>query len=457
MNASRLKTLVMVIWGIIIILCGGMAIWALTSPDVRAGLGIDGNRPSARAIPNAAPPDTIALPPTPSPQKPGIIYLPSATARYATDMPTTPTPTVGSTLAIVQYSVTLPADFDPLTGLKPANPDILNRRPVSVKISSFPRGMVRPVQSGLSRADVVYEYFIEDELTRFIAVFYSQDAERAGPVRSGRYFDEHIMRMYHASLVYGYATKRVQEHLEESDLRPLLFLERPDTIPPFHIVENKNAEIRLFVDTAGVGPKLSNNSRQDLRASLFASLLYPMSYPAINRVFTHYSKESYNYWEYDPVEQVYRRFSDLSDATSLGQGEAYTPLIDNLTGAQVTADNVIVLVVPHNFQDEFARWDQVFDIALTGAGEAYLFRDGRMIKATWLRDKIDQPIQLIDADKKTVPLKAGVTFYQIINPESSISQSDVSIEFFFWIPPRKLTPTPSPWGYVTPTRTPKKR
>jgi|GEM_PF-108016 hypothetical protein len=456
MNALRLKTLVLVIWGIIILLCGGMVTWAFASPNLIAGLGTDGQSPSTGELPNAATPSPLALVPTPSPKDRAIIFLPSATARFATDIPTTPTPTFGATLEIIQYSSTLPADFDPLTGLKPANPEMLNRRPVAVKISSFPREMVRAVQAGLSRADVVYEYYIEDYLTRFIAVYYSQDAERAGPVRSGRYFDEHIMRMYHASLVYGYADKRVQKHLEESDLKPLLFLERPDTCPPLCGNSNKNAEIRLFVDTAGVGPKLSDNSHQDLRAALFAPILYPPTLPAINRIYTHYSTSSYNYWEYDPARQGYKRFSDARDATGFMQGELYTPHIDNLTGAQLTADNVIILVVPHLFNNEFDREDQVFDISLNGSGEAYLFRNGRMLKARWMRDQVNQPIQLVDSKGKLVPMKEGVTFYQVINPESSINELDTNIEFVFSIPPRRLTATPSPWGYMTPTRTPRK-
>jgi len=328
---------------------------------------------------------------------------------------------------------------------------------VAVKISTFPREMVRPVQTGLSRADVVYEYYIEDGLTRFIAVFYAQDAERAGPVRSGRYFDEHIMRMYHASLVYGYADKRVQKHLEESDLRPLLFLEGPNTIPPFQFLERANAEIRLFINTAGVGAKLTDNSHQSLRAPLFANLIYPESFPAVNRIYTRYSIYSYNYWEYDPALKLYKRFVDLIDATSFTEGEVYTPQIDNLTGAQLTANNVVTLVVPHKFKNEFDRADQLFDIQLIGSGEAYLFRDGRMVNAIWTRDEINQPIQLTDVHGNPVPLKAGNTFYQVINPESSLSQSENSIEFYFWIPPRKLTPTPWPFGYMTPTKTPKKK
>jgi hypothetical protein len=452
MKASRLKTLVVALWGAILLLGGLLGLWFLSSQTIQPVAGLN--------LPAPAP--GTSLQPTPRPSKtpvhaPGIIYLPSATARYATPYPVTASPTFNLPPIQVEYSVTLPAGADPLTGLIPANPDNLNRRPVSVKISTFPREMVRPVQSGLSKADVVYEYYIEDGLTRFIAVFYSQDAEHAGPVRSGRYFDEHIMRMYHASLVYGYADKRVQKHLENSDLLPMLFLERPDTCPPLCGVENRNAEIRLFVNTAGVGAKLSDNSRQPLRASLFASLFAPLSYPTINRIYTHYSVYSYNYWEYDPAQQVYKRFSDLSDATGFAQGEVYTPHIDNLTGAQLTTDNVVVLMVPHNFHNEFDRWDQVFDIALTGTGEAYLFREGRMIPATWLRDRLDQPIQLIDTSNKLIPLKPGVTFYQVINPESGVSQTDTSMEFFFWTPPRRITPTPSPFDFsASPTPTKRK-
>lgn len=389
---------------------------------------------------------------TPSP---GILYLPSATARAATAMPVTPTAPFTIPLPMAQYAVTLGPDANPLTGLIPADPAILNRRPVAVKISSFPRGLVRPYQTGLTQADLVFEYYIEDGLTRFIAVFYSRDASRAGPVRSGRYFDEYIMRMYHSALVYGHADKRVEDHLLESDLRPYLFEEQNNYFPPLWDSGSKNAENRLFVDTAGVGSKLSNNSRQSLRPPLFASLLYPQSLPAIDRIYTHYSIYSYNYWEYDPASKMYKRFVDAADATSLGQGEVYTAQIDNLNGTQFSADNIVVLVVPHIFHNEFDRADQVLDIALQGTGSAYVFRNGRMIKATWTRDQIDQPIQLKDEKGLAVPMKAGVTCYQVIDPESTISQTDGTMDFRFFIQLFKVTPTPTPFGWE-PTPTPTK-
>jgi hypothetical protein len=449
MKVSALKNLVMVLWGAILGMSGLLGFAVFINQDLRSMFfpvptPVDVTPGLAALLP------TITLTPNRA-----VVYLPSATARAATAMPVTLTPIPGVLTPVLQYSLTLPPEADPLTGLKPEWPGILNRRPLAVKVSTFPRGIVRPFQSGLTRADLVYEYYIEDGLTRFIAVFYSQDAERAGPVRSGRYFDEYIMRMYHAALVFANADERVEKHLLESELKPLLFLPRDENCPPMCRDISIPGYNNVFVDTAGVGPKLTDNSRQDVRASLFGSLMFPQALPTVNRIYTHYSIYSYNYWEYDPANRVYRRYSDAADATSFTQGETYAAHIDNLTGTQLSADNLITLVVPHIFHNEFDRADQVIDITLNGSGDAYLFRDGRMIKARWILDQNDQPIRLEDEDGRPVPMKPGVTYYQVINPESSIKQTGEAMEFFFFTPLREVTPTPTPYGFV-PSPTPRK-
>ena len=105
--------------------------------------------------------------------------------------------------------------LNPLTGLPPADLTLLERRPLAIKVANYPR-YIRP-QSGLTLADNIFEYYIEDGLTRFIAVFYGNDSEWVGPVRSGRYFDEHIQRMYQAYLVFKFADPREMNHFNLSD------------------------------------------------------------------------------------------------------------------------------------------------------------------------------------------------------------------------------------------------
>ena len=59
--------------------------------------------------------------------------------------------------------------YNPLTGLPVSDPSFLQHRPLAIKIANSP-DYVRP-QSGLTLADVVFEYYIEWGDTRFIAIF----------------------------------------------------------------------------------------------------------------------------------------------------------------------------------------------------------------------------------------------------------------------------------------------
>jgi hypothetical protein len=133
----------------------------------------------------------------------------------------------------------------------------------------------------------------------------------------------------------------------------------------------------------------------------------------------------------------------------------YAPHIDHLTNQQLTADNVVILVAPHLFKNAFDRADQLFDIQLIGTGEAYAFIDGQMYRAYWRRIELDQPFQLFgQGNNNPLSLKHGQTYYQVINPESSIKLNGTTMTFNFSIPPRVLTPTPTK---PKPTVTPRKK
>ena len=87
----------------------------------------------------------------------------------------TPSPTITPLYPLAGYGpANFPANVNPLTGLQVADPALLQRRPMLIKVSNLPRN-VRP-QWGLSLADIVFEYYAEEGSTRFAAIFYGQDA-----------------------------------------------------------------------------------------------------------------------------------------------------------------------------------------------------------------------------------------------------------------------------------------
>jgi len=325
---------------------------------------------------------------------------------------------------------------NPLTGLTAIDPELLERRPIAVKITQFPR-YIRP-QSGLTLADVVFEYYIEDGLTRFIAIFYGNNAEMVGPVRSGRFFDEHIARMYQAFFVFKYADPRVYDFYKESDLKDYLVVPGNGSCPPFVIGKsNRDTYNNIFFNTVRFKECISRrksveNTRPSVRGGFFSSLP-PKSDQVAERIFTQYSLDDYNYWEYVPDKNRYQRYQEVEPQRN-GNGASYAPLTDALTNLPVEADNVVVLFVLHRFANQFDEEDEVFHVDLYESGDAYVFRDGIVVEATWHRNYLDQPILLTSSLGAPIYLKPGVTFYQVIGA-SSESWREGTDWHFIWHDP----------------------
>jgi hypothetical protein len=284
----------------------------------------------------------------------------------------------------------------------------------------------------------VYEYYIEEGLTRFIAVFYGNDAEMAGPVRSGRFFDEHIARMYQAFFAFKYADPRVYDYYKESDLKDYLVVPTIASCPPFEFGPTKrDAYNNVFFNTAKFKDCIArrpdiDNGRPTISSSFFSSLA-PWSDLVGERIYTQYSVYDYNYWQYVPAENRYQRYQEVDDQRN-GKAPAYAPLTDDLTGRPVMADNVVVLFVTHRFANQFNEEDEVYHIDVYGMGNAFVFRDGIAIEATWNRIQLDQPILLTTSLGAPVYLKPGVTFYQVIGETSQAWHTDTDW-YFNWQAP----------------------
>jgi hypothetical protein len=355
---------------------------------------------------------------------PTPVYLPSVTP-----LPPEPTGEVIAPESLPEGAhipaFTLPTSLNPLTGLAPADPARLDRRPLAIKVANYPR-YVRP-QSGLTLADNIYEYYIEGGLTRFIAIFYSNDSEWVGPVRSGRYFDEHIQRMYHAYLVFKFADPRVETHLETtSDVAPFLVVPSIGSCPPFRLMESRDVEAynnsyfnttlwQECVDRDGL-----ENRRQAIRNGFFNENLLSSGLLG-TQMFTYYSVDSYNYWIYNPETKQYVRYQETGDIRN-DKAESYQVMTDAVTGLEVQAANIVFVLAHHAFSNTFDEEDEVYQIDLTDSGEAYVFRDGIGILARWSRTNQDQPLLLTTLGGAPIYLRPGVTFYEVLGAASYVDQ-----------------------------------
>jgi len=371
---------------------------------------------------------TPAATPTLTPTPPST-HTPTPTASI------TPIPTITLTPTLAyppegNGPTNFPQDVDPLTGLIVKDPALLARRPIIIKVANLPREY-RP-QWGLSLADQVFEYYIEEGTTRFAAVFLGQDAKMVGPIRSGRFFDNHLILMYKANFAFGSADYRVRNLLFNQGYANRLVIE--STCPPMCRFEPGGVNY-LMANTADLTTAITDrkveggNGRQNLDGFLF-NYNTPFEGKPADRVYVRYSAAIYNRWDYNAASGLYDRFSDVTNDFENGKGEEYQQLTDRLTGSTISAENVVVLYVSHVY---YRKKPEIIDIVMSGPGSAYLFRDGKVFELDWYRNALDQTFILVGADGKPFPLKPGRTWFEVVGSSTQL-QTNPEWRFTFKIP-----------------------
>lgn len=315
----------------------------------------------------------------------------AATSTTARPRPsTTPASTVAG-----ETTTTVPAGpVFPLTGL-PLTDEIKGSRPaLVVKIDNNPQA--RP-QFGFNLADIVFEENVE-QITRFAAVFHSQDTDRVGPVRSGRTQDVDLLGSFARPMfVWSGGNGRVTQAINGSDLVNL----SPTT-------------------TKSVGFFRKKRGNEDSEHTLYANIqeIYttftPVFAPAPPLQFTFRATgEAFNgevatgadvamdgvkvNWTWDAGTASYLR--------KMG-GKSH----DVAEGGQVNAANVVVLEVDYRPSPADARSPEA---QTEGTGVAYVFTGGVLVSGTWDRQERLLPFTLTDANGDVIALTPGRTWVEL--------------------------------------------
>lgn len=337
-----------------------------------------------------------------------------------------PTPLV-TTTPVVYGPGNYPTNVDPLTGLTVADESLLDRRPLAYKVNLVPRTYYRPPW-GLSYADIVYDYYQNAGYSRLHAIFYGQDAELVGAIRSGRLLDQELVRMYQSIFGYGSADEIVNQRLLNSEYSYRVFMEGqvaacpPTKETPFCRWEPNSYDLLLsstnafsqFASANGV-----DNVRQNLEGMSFADLTPQGGTPG-SKVYIRYSGDNYIRWDYDASSGSYLRFQD--EVYDQGSGEEYSPLIDRLNDEQISAENVVLLLVRHEYLQQPPN--EIVDILLSGQGTAYAFRDGQTYELVWNRPGLNTPLYLTYSDGTAWSFKPGQTWFQVVGVSSVITQPE---------------------------------
>ncbi len=317
-----------------------------------------------------------------------------------------------------------PLGMNPLTGLSVQDPAMLKLRPAFISVSNFPV-TARP-QAGLSFAASVYEMYIGEGMTRFLAMFYGEyphgsaavsgskvdDSQyKIGPIRSGRLPYESIRQLNNGFLVMASASSEVGASLGSASN---IFGSDSDNINS------------ALIDVTKLETIASANSKDvsqlNLTGNAYSAQPVSQGKPA-TKVNIFYSFLNQVQWTFDQASSTYLRAQDNAD----GSGK-WVPANDRLTGQQLSYDNVIVLFANHEYLNRAKTLIQI-DLLYT-KGNAYLFRDGQAFPIRWTTENgnyekktgLLRPIRYVDETGKPVALKPGRTWVEVVDLSTAISE-----------------------------------
>ncbi len=378
---------------------------------------------------------TLSVSPPPPAQTttalPGLGAAPSAVSGSGETLPTAPAATAtASPIEPTATQSTLPAAteagpaINPLTGLPVSDASLIQRRPIGIKVSNYPRS-ARP-QAGLSFADLLFEFYQEAGDTRFHAIFLSNDVEKVGPIRSGRKVDSNLQQLYQSLLIFNAADYRVWEYFHETPSQEYIIPEGPAPCPAL-CRDSSQAQVNsLYANTAALRKAADAlkipNIAPDLSGMTFDAAPPANGVPATDVLVRFYTDNARAEWRYDPATRKYARWSETSSG-------GMAPLKDRLTGQQLTVSNLAVAFVT------FYRPQQVeiYDVMLYGTGRAVLFRDGVATEGGWVVANPDEPLQFISSSGPFA-FHPGVTWIALIGEHSTFTQSDGNWRFEFDFP-----------------------
>jgi hypothetical protein len=264
----------------------------------------------------------------------------------------------------------------PLTGL--SADDAPNHRVVAVMINNHPKA--RP-QTGLYQADIVYEALAEGDITRFLALYQSEEPENVGPVRSARDYFIDLSNGFDALYICHGWSPEARQMLQAGTADYLNGLFYDGTL--FKRDPSRKAPHNSYISFENIkkGAEKEGYRLEDEIKPLPFFENEQTNGQSVNTVDIFYSKQSYSHVRYVYDGKQYVRYS----------GGVQT--VDRETKDPVAVQNVFVVEMEHTVVDDKGRRD----IDLTSGGKAYLFQKGKMQQVEWQ-----------NVDGRILPYKDGV-------------------------------------------------
>lgn len=264
----------------------------------------------------------------------------------------------------------------PLTGLPAEGP--APKHPVMVvKIDNTSSS--NP-QVGLGKADLVTEELVEGGSTRLAVFYYSQLPKNVGPVRSFRATDIGIVRPAEGILVASGGAGPTVARVKKAGIKTFT-----EGAAGYSRDDGRSAPYNLFMDLTKLAEKLKTPQPPENYFPWGDAADFPAGQPATG-VEATFSAGRTTSWKFRGGKYV----NVNSEAPKNDQFKPDTVLV------------LRVKVGDAGYKDPAGN--PVPETKFTGQGQAMVFHDGKMVRATWVKRGLGAPVQFkTKAGELTLP------------------------------------------------------
>ena len=348
----------------------------------------------------------------------------AASSEAASDMAVTPPPE-GEELDPA-FGVMPEYDADILTGAARST----NSRPVAVMVNNIAnsqRQNARP-QRGIGSADLLIEAKVEGGITRLCAVFSDADSiPEVGPIRSGRdqflqllmpwdilyYHDGESIFCTQFVSVYGYSGLNIGgKNYFKTPIHPIVSHRnnRGRDVAYEHTEFTSGKEIRQAASNAGISLQYPYESTFFRFADYRTDEVNKLSgTPSAKKIHITHSDSYRSELAYGSRSKTYSL--SMYDPSK----KAYGDTIDELTGKQLTFDNVVVCFA--NIAAYAGDSHDVQEVQYVQGGQAYLFTRGGVQTGRWEKPHPTHPLKLYTDSGEEMTLNRGKTYLALVDDD----------------------------------------
>jgi hypothetical protein len=290
----------------------------------------------------------------------------------------------------------------PLTGLRVGDPRLVARPAIAVKIDNLDAPSESAVpQSGLPKADIVFEEIVEGNITRLVGIFHSQNiGGPVGPVRSARTTDIHLLpQLGHPLLAWSGGNDGVVAAVHSSpfivdvgaDRASNHYFRDHSRKAPHNLYVRADELWSLSPPGDGPPPALFTYRRPGQKVNAGSPKAGGVDINWGGAVSAPVS------WRWDKKLRLYIRSQ---------RGRIHT----DASGTPITAKNIVVLTTEYGQSPADMRSPEAHT---TGGGEAFVYTNGRVVHGHWARPDEAKPGFILDVANHSIPLSPGQTWIEL--------------------------------------------